>query len=430
MEITFPDSSFEAVQVPESSLVGVCGPGVLATAQPLEDQLAVALARPVGTEPLSVLLRPGMRVLVVVEDHTAPTPTARILPVLLAAIQSAGVAHRDIEILVATASRRQMTETELRQTLGDRTLQEYAVAQHDWRHWSELATIGDTADGYPVIVNRRLAEADVVVGVRHVVPDRVTGFTGGYEIVDPGCFGDTHSTRDISWLAALYPTRDILGRASNPVRQTVEQIGRLTRLAFVVHVVLDGRGDVAEILAGDPVAAYRASAMTAFQVYGIDPPSQGEVVIADARSDSADLLQAARALYGASLVVRPGGAVILVAECPEGVAPNHPQVLRHRVSPLADLERDLSVGTITDVIGAAFLAMVGRSLESLGSCFLASHHVSPQDAACLGIHATTSPREAFEQARTLIGHEPRVLVLRDATTTFPRQRLQARTVFR
>ncbi len=370
-----------------------------------------------------------MRVLVVVEAGTAPTPSARMLPILLAAIEMAGVTRRDVEILVATASRRQMTEAELRRTLGDQILRDYAVAQHDRNHWSDLVTIGDTADGYPVVVNRRLATADLVIGIRHVTPDRVTGFTGGYEIVDPGCFGDTHSTLDINWLAAQYPGEAILGRVSNPVRQTLDEIGRLTRLGYVVHVVPDARGQVAEVLAGDPVSTYRASAMTAFQVFGIDLDGQIDVVIADAQPDDADLLQAAKALYAASLMVRPGGVIILVANCSEGAAPAHPQVLGHCVHPLDEIARRLSTGAITDVIGAAFLAMVGRSLHGLGQCFLASHYVSAQEATCLGMRLTSSPREAFEHACRQIGHAPRVLVLRRATTAFPRQRLQARTVF-
>jgi nickel-dependent lactate racemase len=420
MNISFPNSGFEPVEVPSTSFLGIYGPATVRIPGPIEKQLAVALARPVGAEPLAAVLRPGMRVLVIVEDCTSPTPTARLLPPLLAAIESAGVAHQDVRILVATASRRAMTPAELGHKIGDKVLEDYSVSQHQAHKWSRLSTLGDTPDGYPVVVNQQIAEADFVIGIRAIYPDRIAGFTGGYEIVDPGCFGDTHSTLDIHWVAAQCPTEAILGRDPNPVRQVLNEIGRIAGLNYVVHTILDGRGEVAEIITGDPITAYQASLTTAFQIYGLDLAGRADIVIADARTDDSDLIHAAKALYAASLVARRRGAIVLVAECPEGLAPTHPQVHEHCVHPVAEIENSLSLGKITDVVAGSFLAMVGRSLQGLDAAYLVSSVISDEEASCTGLRLAKTPKEAVDQIRGRLGQNASVVVLRQATRVFPR----------
>ncbi|MGH2459955.1 MAG: lactate racemase domain-containing protein [Chloroflexota bacterium] len=420
MRVAFPGLAYSPVEIPESCLLGNYGPATLRSRETVERQLAVSLARPLGSEPLDSRLRPGMRVLLIVGDRTSAAPTARLLPALLDAIQAAGVARADVDLLVATASRCPMTSEELRHKLGPTIVDGFPVAQHQWRDWSQLRRLGPTTGGYPVVVNRKVVEADFVIALHAVVPDRVGGYSGGYEVIAPGCLGDTHSTLDVRWQAARYPANAILGVASNPVRQIIDEIGKIAGLDFVVQVVQDGRGETVDVVAGAPDVAYSASAGTALQIYGVDVPAPADVVVAVARPDEGNLFQAAKALYAASLAARPGGAVILVAECPEGVAPAHPEILQRRAGPVADIDRDLSLGKLTDVVSGAFLAMVSRAIAPLGLCYLVSSGVSEREAACLGFQSAPSPGNALARARQLIGPAATVLILRDATLVVPR----------
>ena len=222
------------------------------------------------------------------------------------------------------------------------------------------------------------------------------------------------------WRAAQYPTEAILGVAFNPVRCILNEVGRIAGLNYVVQVVLDGRGGVVRVIAGDPIAADRASTTTSFQVYAVDVPTRADIVVADARLDDADLFQAAKALYAASLAVRPRGTVVLVAACPEGVGPTHPLARWYGIKPIRDIEADVSLEKIADVVAASFLAMVSRALQERGACYLVSRHFSAAEASCLGFHLAGTPREALDQARQDVGNEASVLVLRQATAVFPR----------
>src|SRR5204862_3216510 len=116
--------------------------------------------------------------------------------------------------------------------LGPQIPQHHAVIIHHWKTDENLKQIGTTADGTPVRVNRLLGEADLVIGVGQIVPHRVMGFTGGATIVQPGVSGPA-VTGYTHWMSALYPGREILGIAENPVRLEVEEIARRAGLRFI-----------------------------------------------------------------------------------------------------------------------------------------------------------------------------------------------------
>ena len=119
LEIRVPD----AAEVLETRFV----PG-------LPDEAAAiraALRKPIGSPPLAELVKPGDRVVVVHTDITRATPNERILPVLLAEIESAGVARGDITLLNGLGTHRRQTEAELRAMLGEWVVDNYRCLQHD-----------------------------------------------------------------------------------------------------------------------------------------------------------------------------------------------------------------------------------------------------------------------------------------------------------
>src|SRR6476646_4954203 len=86
-----------------------------------------ALDRPVGSDRLERMVRPGQKVTIVVDDLTRPTPVHLLLPAVLERLHRAGLTNADITILVATGTHRPMTFDELRARLGDVAVDSYKV---------------------------------------------------------------------------------------------------------------------------------------------------------------------------------------------------------------------------------------------------------------------------------------------------------------
>ena len=83
--------------------------------------ILAALRQPMASPPLASLVKPGDNVVIVHSDITRATPNDRILPVLLAELESAGVRRADITLLNALGTHRRQTEAELRKMLGDQS---------------------------------------------------------------------------------------------------------------------------------------------------------------------------------------------------------------------------------------------------------------------------------------------------------------------
>ncbi|QRN82520.1 DUF2088 domain-containing protein [Chloroflexota bacterium] len=123
--------------------------------KPQNDEAAAildALRHPIGTQPLSTRLRPGMTVVVVHTDITRATPNDRLLPVVLAELEAGGIRRGDITLINGLGTHRPQTENELRAMLGDQVYESYRCIQHDVIDETGLISLGESQKGHPLFL--------------------------------------------------------------------------------------------------------------------------------------------------------------------------------------------------------------------------------------------------------------------------------------
>jgi lactate racemase len=182
---------FGLQSLPEGSRV-LYGPEPI---EPLDDPVSAvrhALEHPLGdSQPLSALLRPGMKLTIAFDDVSLPLPPMRrpdnrqlVVEQVLEMAAYAGV--DDVVLIAALSLHRRMTETELRQALGDRVYDAFAphglLTQHDAEDRSNLVHLGTTDLGEDVEINRRAAESDLLVYVNI----NLVAMDGGHKSVATG----------------------------------------------------------------------------------------------------------------------------------------------------------------------------------------------------------------------------------------------------
>ncbi|MDA8116163.1 MAG: lactate racemase domain-containing protein, partial [Actinomycetota bacterium] len=144
----------------------------------LKDPVAAideALDNPVGdSEPLSALLRAGMKLTIAFDDVSLPlppmeAPDVRSLVIERVLERAARAGVEDVVLIAALALHRRMTESELRHALGDRVYDAFnprgLLLQHDAEDPDGLTYLGKTAHGEDVEISRRAAESDLIVYV-------------------------------------------------------------------------------------------------------------------------------------------------------------------------------------------------------------------------------------------------------------------------
>ena len=281
--------------------------------------LSEALENPLESPALQEFVRPGHPLLIVVNDAARNTPTADVLqkiqPVLSRCL---------VRFLMATGTHRPPDETELRSILGPfYSSHRSQIHIHDCHAQQDLREIGITPMGTRVLINRRVAEASKILVIGSVEPHYFAGFTGGRKGLIPGAAG--FETIEQNHSHAMSGQAQPMKLDGNPVHEDMaEAVALVKQPVFSIQVVLDVQERICAAFAGDLTATLTAAAHKAGTVYGAPVPEQAEIVVAVAVPPlDANLYQAQKALEHARLAVRPGGVLILVSACTDGIGPDH-----------------------------------------------------------------------------------------------------------
>lgn len=281
--------------------------------------LRAALQEPIGCLALRCLVTASDRVVIVVNDGTRPMPSARILPPLLD--QIAHVPRERITILVATGTHRANTPAELNEMLGPAVAQGYMVVNHDARDASTLVYLGTSRRGHPIWINRLYMEATKKIITGFIEPHFFAGFSGGPKPVMPGLAGletvlHNHGPRMIAHPNATFGMLD-----GNPIHEEQREVALLTQPTFSLNVALNKRHEITGVWAGDMMAAH-AAGVAFVRETAMQPISRLYDVVVSTNSGfplDQNLYQSVKGMTAAARAVRPGGVIVMAAECSDGL---------------------------------------------------------------------------------------------------------------
>lgn len=408
------------MEVPENRILAAANLKEVRGAQDERAEVMRALDNPIGHAGIQVLAEKAKKTVIVVDDNTRPTPVHRILPILLNRLNEAGIEDRDIHVLIALGTHRLMSDNEVRDRVGEEAFERVSVTNHYWKQKETLVDMGRTPSGVPLSVNRSFLEANVRIGVGHIAPHCQAGWTGGAKIVQPGICG-AETTDHTHWLSARFDVRDLIGVADNPVRLEIENVVRNIGFDIILNLVLNEKSEVVKAVAGDFVKAHREGVKEAKKIFSTDVPIKADIVVADAYpfSYGVDLWQASKAIISSYLTVKRGGTIILIAPCPEGVSPEHPELLKFGFRPYDDLRKFVENGSIKDLNAAATSAQIGQVLADRVKVVLYSEGISKQETEKLGFEYTENPQSAVDDALERHGGNSKILFLSSACEILP-----------
>ncbi|MGV8175930.1 MAG: nickel-dependent lactate racemase [Methanothrix sp.] len=250
---------------------------------------------------------------ILASDITRPAPSHLLLPPLVQRLKGLGIS--DLKIVFALGTHRRMTEAEERLLLRDCV--SLPRMQHDIK---SCVLLGETARGTPVEINEAVASSDLIVATGNIEYHYYAGYSGGAKALLPGVSSERSVIKNHE---LMRDPRSSTGRLDSPVRQDMEDAAGVAGLDFILNAVLNGRNEVVEAVAGDYISAHRQGAATVDRMYR-RPVRPAEIVVtcAGGRPKDLNLFQAQKALDNAKNAALPGGSIILVAECCEGLG--HP----------------------------------------------------------------------------------------------------------
>ncbi len=157
--------------------------------------IADAIHLPVNSQSFDVFLADAGRVLVIVNDATRPTPTAKVLDTIFEPLSKT-----DFRFIIATGVHRGPSEEEFVQIFGKYYPQiKDRIIVHDAKKDEDLVYLGDSTNGTPMYVNKAGVEADRIIIISSVEPHYFAGYTGGRKSFLPGIAGYKTVEKTTSW---------------------------------------------------------------------------------------------------------------------------------------------------------------------------------------------------------------------------------------
>lgn len=402
------------VRIPNRNLLGILQarfPRPLAGAE-LAVAIQAALRRPIASPPLASLARPDSQVAVLVPDISRPCPTAGLLPPILAEFAGAGIKPDNVTIVVALGNHRPLTAAERWSLVGAEIAGRYRCVDSDP---GDCFVLGRTARGTPVEITRLVAAADLVVAVGSIEPHYFAGFTGGAKALLPGVA--SRQAIEANHRLLLEPGAKPGLLDGNPVREDIEEAGRIGRLAFILNAVVDERQRAVALFGGHPRTAHRAGCDLAGRLCRVDVPVPAPIVVAGAggRPRDLNLYQAHKALENSRAAAIRGGTVILVAECAEGFGNRTFEDWALASGMVPGDGRRLTPDHFR--LGGHKAAALARILDEV-EVILVSRGIDPGKARRAGLIAAPDPGTALELAFARLGDQAPVWAVPWANVTW------------
>jgi len=397
--------------VPDANLLGVYYPSTNLTTLDQNRLLDEVMANPIGTPRLRDIIQPGKKIAIVTSDLTRPTPSGWMIPLISRELDAAGIPDKDVFIVLALGLHRPMTMLEIEATLSPKILQRYRVINHDPE---DVVHLGVTSFGTPVEIFRPLVDADVRICLGNIEFHYFAGYSGGAKAILPGCASRKCITANHS---RMVEATAIAGRISdNPVRLDLEEGVAMMGVDFILNVVLDGQHHIVGAFAGDVRNAHRKGCEMVDRRGTVDIPRLGDIVIASAGGYPKDVnfYQAHKALENAKYFVRPGGIIILLAECTEGIGN---KIMEQWIMEIADPDEALAKIRTEFVIGGHKVAAIAL-IEKRAMIYSISN-LPDFIVKCMRFTPFSTVQEGLDRALEKFGNLSKVIVLPEASSILP-----------
>lgn len=356
--------------------------------------LSRALEAPIGSPRLADLARGKRSAAILIPGKARVAGTRDYVAALIAELNAARVPDSGIEVFLADGTHEQHLESDILALLGERLAARIRCLGHDSRDEKELVPVGTTSFGTPVLFNRRVLEAEVKILTGRIVPHYFAGFSGGRKALVPGVAGFrtilANHRLTLGPEAGIHPAVAPCSLEGNPVHLDMVEGARLARPDFCLNTLFDARDRLSDVVAGDVEAAHEEGCRRARDLLRLSLAEPVDALITSAGGHPYDynFMQSLKAVFNVQDIVRPGGAVLWVAECPSGI---HPAFLPWAAID-SDAELDAAVRRKYALTGHNSL-MLRRLVRRVDVAFLST---LPADTVTrLGMHPVASVDEGL-----------------------------------
>jgi len=415
VEVWLPYGKTEVcARIPTRNFLGTIEPKETPGSADPKAEIERALNEPIGTRRLSEIAKSGDKVAIVVDDATRATPSYLMLPPILSELNSAGVKDADVTVIFGRGTHRAVEQTEMKALVGEEAFKRVKAMNHDPESEDQVY-LGTTSFGTKVYVNKIFAEANVKILTGDIDLHYYAGYGGGRKSVLPGVSSVRTIQKNHAML--LHPKARTGVLEGNPVHEDMVEAAKLAKVDFILNVVTNVKREVVKAFAGDLEQAFYEGVKLIDEMYKVPVERRAEILVASSGGYPSDIdfYHAYMAIDSGLNVVKKGGVIVLVAECPEG----HGHEVFHdwmtKFKELKDMEKELKKRFILGGHKAYYLK---RALQRV-SIILISVMPDYYAVNILNLRTARAVNDALRDAFDIAGKNAKVWVMPHGNATLP-----------
>ncbi len=233
VEITIPDSWEMTV----CSFAGEHSPSLTF------EEIAAKINTPSGVPPIHEQAKGCRDAVIILDDITRATPIGSIARAVIHELEEAGMPRNKIRFLAAVGTHRAMYREDFVRKLDEELVSEFPTYSHN--PFFNNVYLGKTSYGIPIELNADAVAADFKVAIGSIAPHGAVGLAGGAKTILPGI-------ASIETIRRSHLLQRGRWNKEAPGRQNALEATHIFKLNMKIDALLNGKGDIAQIFAGDP----------------------------------------------------------------------------------------------------------------------------------------------------------------------------------
>ncbi len=370
-----------------------------------------ALVHPIGSPPLVEIAQGRESACIVISDITRPVPNRVILPPVLETLETSGIHREKITILIATGIHRPNHAEEIETMVGSDIMETYRIVNHFSQKPGSHAYLGETEKGTPVYIDKTYLESDLKITTGLIEPHLMAGYSGGRKAICPG-IASVETMKVMHGPELMEHPRAAVGiLEGNPFHAEATEIALMTGIDFNLNVAIDNQRRITGVFAGDMVESHLRGAAFVEQQAKVTVPAPVDAVVVSGAGYPLDstFYQAIKGLLTAFEVVKPGGSILLVAACSEGIGSKAFTDLIFKTDELAAFVQGLynPANFVIDQWQLEELAKVARKAD----IYFYTDGIPYHQRAKLFVHPLKTAQEGIEEILDRYGADAQIALI-------------------
>ncbi|HWQ75204.1 MAG TPA: nickel-dependent lactate racemase [Syntrophomonas sp.] len=394
----------------------VIGPAHIPGVKDMRAEVRRAIENPIDSPRLRDIAKGKKNAGIIVNDITRPYPGGLLVEEIAYELSQAGFTDDQIFLVVAYGNHRSNTHEELCSMFGEQVVERFRIVHHCATDESKLVTMGRTAGGVEVQINKEFAEAEVKITTGCITPHQLAGYSGGRKSVIPGIAGINSLKAHHSF--PIRPKASSMGwLKGNPFHEEALAGAYVAGVDFIVNSVDNPERELVGCVAGELNAAHLKGVELCAKIWTVPVAGKADVVVVSPGGypRDFDLHQAQKAIGCAEMLCKEGGQIILVAEARDG-AGKFGKVLVEAKDPQDIIDKFTKDGYAPDNISKAY--MWARAVQHF-KIAVACSKISKEELNSMFLEGFDTVEEAIALALQRYGEDAAFLVIPHASDTTP-----------